>query len=185
MKKVICLMIAVILVFSLTVCHASAADNEDAGVLTGTDDGRVLAQGPVGSVFLYNVGLCAGEPKIQNGSGELHFDSAFAQPVEYGPLRSDGTVNREAYCFPKSIRGASLVANFNMENQIKYNFAKMNGFETFNDVDKHYFKMRFKAVAPGTVEIKHKFYTLYSYDNGQTIRLYFLYKANQQLDQIP
>ena len=190
MKKLLCLfMTAVMLTAGLCVSafHTSAAADDSPGYLTITDDGRVLAQVPVGNVFLYSVGLCAGEPKLQNGQGELHFDSAYAEPVPYGPVKSDGTINQEAYCFPQSIRNASLFANFDLENVIKYNFARMNGFETFNDVNKHYFKIRFKAVAPGTVEIRHKFYSLYSYDKATstTYRLYFLYKANQQLDPIP
>lgn len=184
MKKVLSLLLtALCIVLSLAVTPASAEDNGD--TLTVTEDGRTLAQVKVGSVFLYTVGLCAGDFKIMNGAGEVKYDGAFVTPVPYGPLRSDGTVNWESYSFPASLNSANLVANLELENEIQYNFARVNGVEAFNDVNKHYFRLRFKAIAPGTVEIRHKIRSMYTRIDGESVRVWREYSVNHQLDPLP
>lgn len=184
MKKVLSLLLAALcVVLSLAVFPASAEDNGD--MLTITEDGRTLAQVKVGSVFLYSVGLCAGDFKLLSGAGEVKYDGSLVTPVPYGPLRSDGSVNWEAYSFPSRLYNANMVANLDLENEIQYNFARANGVEAFNDVNMHYFKLRFKAIAPGTAEIRHRIRSLYTRIDGETVRVWREYAVNHQLDPLP
>ena len=52
-------------------------------------------------------------------------------------------------------------------------------------MDQHYFKARFKAVAPGTTDVRHIMEVMTAREGDETIRLFYKGKANEQIDPIP
>lgn len=186
MKKILSLLLTVVMIASmLTVfsVNTAAADNE---TLTITADGETLAQVKVGNAFIFHVGLNSGGYPAQMGQAEVHYDSDYVQIIEHGTVRSDGSINMDAYSFPVSIRNTNLVSNFTeRKNEIVYNFAKYNGTMVFSDVNEHYFKVRFKAIAPGTTEVSHYFELLSCIVNNRHLTLIERNKGNDQLDPIP
>lgn len=183
MRRILCLALAILTAVSvMTAISSSAADN---GKLVIIDEGRELAEVDVGCEFIYNVGVCAGDYLINQGQGYINYNSYYAEIVEYGPLRSNGTVYLDGYCFPEKIRNASLVTNYKDNNRINYNFVRYSGVDTFNDLDKHYFKIRFKAVRPGRVEIGHVMDALGTRIDNKTVRLFTFGEPNTQFDPVP
>ena len=152
MKRLLCVLLIVALAASmLTVfsLNASAAG----GTLTVTSQGEVLGEVEVGNEFIYNVAFSSAGYTVASGQGVVNYDSRYAQFVEYGPLKSDGSINMSAYSFPPRIYNSSLASNFtDQNNEILFNFSRISGVGTFTE-DDHFFKVRFKAVAPGTVDI--------------------------------
>lgn len=184
MKKLLCLFLTVVLFCSAAVWSVSAF--AAANTLTVTCDGEVLAEVPVGSTFLYRVGLYGGDLSIEVGQGHVSYDGDHVKVVEYGTVSSSGSVNMNAYSFPQRIRNASLYANYlNSFNGIYYSFSRPGGVGAFTDVSDHYFKIRFQATAAGTAEIEHVMELLTTTVDGRTVRLFNNGKPNEQLDQIP
>lgn len=196
MKKIFSLLLTIaILASMLTVFSVStaAADN-DSDMLTITCQGEELAQVKVGNAFIFYVGLNSGGYPVRSGQAEVHYDSKYVQVIEHGTVRSDGSINMDAYSFPASVRSMNLLTNFTgLKNEIRYNFYNANGDGVIFSDNDPYFKVRFKAIAPGKTEISHYFNNLSSYilvDNGEgktyrEIRLIFENRQNEQLDPIP
>lgn len=186
MKKILSLVLAVAVIASmLTVfsVNTAAANNN---TLTITCRGETLAQVEVGNVFILHVGLNSGGYPVQMGQGEVRYDSDYVRVVEHGTVRSDGSVYMDAYSFPDYIRNTNLVSNYtDRKNEILYNFVKYNGSGVFSDVNDHYFRVRFKAVAPGTTEVRHYFSLLSTIVDNRQVRLIYNDKGNDQLDPIP
>lgn len=188
MKKILSLVLVVTVIASMLAVfslHTSAADNK---TLTITCRGETLAELPVGSEFIFRVGINSGGYTVNAADGEVRYDSNYVQVVEYGTTRSNGEINMDAYSFPASIRNSSLASTYTVaKNQILYNFVKLNkgGVGTFSDVNAHYFKVRFKAIAPGTTEVKHYFHDLVHSEGKDNLRLIHNSKPNDKLDPIP
>lgn len=185
MKKLICLSAALIIALTALCTAVSAADSSD--VLTITEGGKTLATVSVGSEFIYRVGVNAGDNLIYSGQGYISYDSGCVRVVEHGAADGKGNVSMESYSFPESIQNTALVANFlGQKGIIRYNFTKpTTGVDRFDDVEKPYFKIRFKAVAPGTTELRHVMQVLSSRDDGGNIMIFNGGKPNEQLDPIP
>lgn len=194
MKRILSLVIiaamiaSVFTVFSLNTAaenvdlDATGADNK----LTITCRRQVLGEVEVGSEFIYNVGLNTAGYPVTIGEGQLRYDDRYVQIVEHGEKRSDGSINMNAYSFPSKLRNTNLVTNyFDYKNAALYNFSKFAGVSAFTEND-HFFKIRMKAIAPGTVEIWHYAKCFY-YGKTATdmIRLIYDDKGNDQLDPIP
>ena len=186
MKKVLSIILAIAAIASMLTLFSvnTAAANND--TLTITYKGETLAQVKVGNAFIFRVGLNSGGYPVQMGQATVRYDSDYVQIIEHGPVRSNGSVNMDAYSFPVSIRNMSLVTNFTgIKNEILYNFSKYNGVDVFSDVNDHYFKVRFKAIAPGTTEIRHYFQRLSCIVDNKVVNLIYEDKENDQLDPIP
>ena len=186
MKKILSLVLTIAAIASMLTLFSvdTAAANND--MLTITCQGETLAQVKVGNAFIFHVGLNSGGYPAQMGQAEVRYNSDYVQLIEHGTVRSDGSIDMTAYSFPESIRNTNLIANFTgIKNNIFYNFAKHNGTFVFSDVNDHYFKVRFKAVAPGTTEIRHYFDSLSCIINNQILYLISKDKENDQLDPIP
>ena len=188
MKKLLCLILSAVILVSaavfFTVPTTAASNNK----LIITDESGTLAEVEVGNEFIYRVGLYTGPYLVYNGQGEIQYDSKYVQVVEYGPVNSSGKIDMDSYCFCEKILNTNLVTNYlKTNNHIYYNFSKFAGIEPFEDSDDHYFKIRFKAIAPGTVDIKHYIEAMSTYLNGSTVStpLFKLGKANAQLDPVP
>lgn len=187
MKKILSLVLIVTVIASMLAVfslHTSAADSK---TLTITCRGETLAEVPVGSEFIFRVGINSGGYTVNSADGEVRYDSNYVQVVEHGTTRSNGQVDMNAYSFPTSILNTSLMSNFTeTKNQILYNFVKFyNGIGVYSDVNAHYFKVRFKAIAPGTTEVKHYFHALYHIEGKENLRLIYNTKPNDKLDPIP
>ena len=184
MKKLLCILLVLILALAAFTCVPVSADS---GTLTVTDGGRVLTTVKVGSEFIYRVGVNAGNYMIYTGQGYVKYNKKYMQPVEYGPTDSRGNINMDAYCFPESIQHTSLVTNyFVTENNIRYNFTSpQKGVGVFNDENAHYFKIRFKALEAGKVELNHVFEVMTTNVNGDKVRIFTDGKANKNLDPVP
>ena len=184
MKKILCMLLVLILTASAIVCFPASAASE---TLTVVDSGKTLATVKVGSEFIYRVGVNAGSALIYSGQGYVKYNNKYLKVVEYGPVDSRGNVDMDAYCFPESIQHTSLVTNyFSTENYVKYNFTSpRSGVGVFNDENAHYFKLRFKATAAGTVELGHIMEVLTTRADGENVRLFTDGKANKQLNPVP
>ena len=182
MKRLFCLILSILIAASLTVLPAGAADS---GKLTITDNGVVIAEVEVGSVFIYHVGLNTAGHMITSGEGELRFDSGYVAPVAYGPVRKDGSVDRSAYSFAPRVYSTSLVVNYDITDRVYYNFARYAGIDAFDDGNENYFKIRFQALKPGRTEIHHYIKNMADQTGGDTIRLFRQDRPNQQLDPMP
>lgn len=190
MKKVLSLiMIAALIasvftVFSLNTA-AQDADTADTGAnnkLVITCRKQVIGEVEVGSEFIYHVSLNSAGYSIWTGEGQLRYDDSYATIVEHGTKRADGTIDMNAYSFPARLRNTNLITNyFGYKNAALYNYSKYGGTGVFND-DDHFFKVRMKAIAPGTVEIRHY---AKSFNSGIDTRLIYDDKGNNQLDPIP
>lgn len=184
MKKIISVALSIVMIGSVLCALNLTAYAADKDILTVTDEGRVLAEVEVGNEFIYRVGLNTAGFTIYGGQGSVSYDSDYAQIVEYG-VDSRGNPSMDFYTFPEKIRNSSLVCNyFEWKNLIKYNYAKYRGIDAFDDVNEHYFKIRFKAVKAGTVEITHTMEQL-SHMSNRLIRLFTDGKVNTQLDPMP
>ena len=126
MKRLLCVLLIVALAASmLTVfsLNASAAG----GTLTVTSQGEVLGEVEVGNEFIYNVAFSSAGYTVASGQGVVNYDSRYAQFVEYGPLKSDGSINMSAYSFPPRIYNSSLASNFtDQNNEILFNFSRIS-----------------------------------------------------------
>lgn len=185
MKKLLCiLLIAALAVSVLTAfpLNASAAASDK---LTVVSDGVVIGEIDVGNEFIFNVSFNSGGYSVLAGQGSVIYNSNYVQLVEYGPVRSDGSVNMNAYCFPQRIRNSGLVSNyFEVKNEILFNFTKITGLGAFTE-DDHFFKVRFKAIAPGKVYITYDAKVFYTRVNNVDIKLINHNRPNDQLDPIP
>lgn len=184
MKKLLCILLVLIFAASAFACVPISAA---ADTLTVTDGGRVLTTVKVGSEFIYRVGVNAGDYMIYTGQGYIKYNKKYIQPVEYGPKDSRGNINMDAYCFPQVIRNTSYVTNyFGLDNEIRYNFTSpQKGVGVFNDENAHYFKIRFKALEAGKVELNHVFEVMTTNVNGDKLRIFTEGKANKNLDPVP
>ena len=189
MKKFLCLILSAVILVSAAVVFTVPAAAASSDKLIVTDgNGTTLAEVEVGNEFIYRVGLYTGPYLVYSGQAEVQYNSKYVQIVEYGPVNSKGKVNMDAYCFVDKVRNTNLVTNyFDVNNYIYYNFSKYSGIEAFSSADDHYFKIRFKAIAPGTVNIKHYMEYMTTYLNGSKVGtpLFRLGKANTQLDSVP
>ncbi len=183
MKKLLCLILSVLTVAAmLTAYHVFAAESQ---TLTVTDRGAVLAVVEVGEQFIYNVGVNSAGYSVIGGEGELRYDSSLVELVDCRSADASGNLKRERYSFPQRICSTGLVANFDLDNYVYYNFSKYSGIGTFSDVSEPYFKVRFKAIAPGTVEIHHTMQYMGGTLNGNQARLFFLGSPNRELHPEP
>lgn len=181
MKRLLCVLLTVALAASMLTAFSLSA-SAAGGTLTVTSQGEVLGEVEVGNEFIYNVAFSSAGYTVASGQGVVNYDSRYAQFVEYGPLKSDGSINMSAYSFPLRIYNSSLASNFtDQNNEILFNFSKISGVGTFTE-DDHFFKVRFKAVAPGTVDISFNAQALATPSMLPLIRRN---KPNQQLDPIP
>lgn len=184
MKKLLSLITALAVIASAVAVfsvNASAADN----TLTITSNGEVLGEVEVGNEFIFHVAMDSGGYSINLGEANVRYNDAYAKVVEYGPVNSSGKVNMNAYCFPVRIRNSNLITNYVGEkNLIFYNYSKYSGVGAFTPED-HFFKIRFQAVAPGTVEIRHYAKCFYAGEVNNDIRLIYDDRGNTQLDPIP
>ena len=149
-KKLLCLILALMLVaLSATVAVSAASDGED--VLVVTVNGANPMRIDVGNEFIVRVGLYAGSSKIINGQCRVSYDSDYLSYVPVMGVRED----EESYCFPGSICNSGIVMNSALNGTILYNFSRITGVAAFDDADKLFARFRFKAEAPGTVDITH------------------------------
>lgn len=185
MKKLICIMLVLILAAAAFVCCPVSAVGS--GTLTVTDSGKPLVTVKVGSEFIYRVGINSGDYLIYSGQGYVTYNNKYLSVVEYGPADSKGNIDMDAYCFPTSIQNTSLVTNYFLTaNKIFYNYTSpKKGVAVFNDENAHYFKIRFKALAAGTVEVSHIMELLTTKVNGENLRIFTDGAANRQLDPVP
>ena len=186
MKKLICIMLVLILAASAFICCPVSAAGSS-GTLTVTDSGKTLVTVKVGSEFIYRVGINCGDRLIYSGQGYVTYNNKYLSVVEYGPADSKGNIDMDAYCFPTSIQNTSLVTNyFITANKIQYNYTSpKKGVAVFDDENAHYFKIRFKATAAGTVDINHVIQVLTTKVNGSNLRIFTDGVANKQLDPVP
>lgn len=184
MKKLLCILMVLILAAAAFTCVPVSAASD---TLTVTDGGKVLANVKVGSEFIYRVGVNTGDSVIYSGQGYVKYNKKYLQVVEYGPTDSRGNINMDAYCFCKAVQNTSLVTNyFTVDNYIKYNFTSpKKGVGVFNDEHEHYFKVRFKALEAGKVELNHIFEVMTTRVNGENVRLFTEGIANKNLDPVP
>ncbi len=166
MKKLLCLLLTVALL-AAAIPMFTVSSSAAGGTLTVTSGGKVLGTVDVGNEFIYSVSLDSAGYSPYMCEGRVTSNSAFAEIVSYGTVRSDGSVSMDSYCFPTRIRNASLASNYHGPNdEIRYNYSKTNdGIGVFTPSD-HYFKVRFKAVKAGTTEIHHVFSLLYTVKEG-------------------
>lgn len=169
MKKILCILLTVVLIAAaipaFTVSSSAAGDT-----LTITSNGKVLGKVAVGNEFIYNVALDSAGYSPFMCEGKLVCSSAYAKVVEYGTVRSDGSVSMDSYSFPARIRNSALASNYHASNdEIRYNFSKgSSGIGVFT-TDDHFFKVRFKALKAGTAEIHHIFTILYTLEPGYVL----------------
>ena len=184
MKKLLSLIVALAVIVSAVAVfsvNASAADN----TLTITSNGEVLGEVEVGNQFIFHVALDSGGYSLNLGEANIRYNDSYVKVVEHGTVNSSGKVNMNAYSFPVRIRNSNLITNYLGEkNLILYNFSKYSGVGVFTP-EEHYFKIRFQAIAPGTVEIRHYAKCFYAGEIGSDIRLIYDDRGNAQLDPIP
>ena len=184
MKKLLCILLVITL--TAAVCTAFTLNTSAAGgKLTVTSNGEVLGEVAVGNEFIYNVAFSSSGYSVLAGEGSLHYDPDYAQLVEYGTVRSDGSINMTAYSFPPRLRNTNLITNyFGQDDEVLYNFSKISGVGAFTEED-HFFKIRFKAVKAGKVDISHDAKVLYSRIDNKSVNLIYHNKPNNQLDPVP
>ena len=178
MKKLFCLILSALILISAISAAAVSAGAASAGKLIITDEGRKLGEVEVGNEFIFSVGISTGDRPLINGQGTVSFDSSYVAYVDYGDP------DRDSYSFPEKIINTGLVTNYTSAG-IYYNFSKYSGIEGFSSTKEHYFKARFKALAPGTTEIRHIMEVMTARDGSDTVRLFYKGKANEQIDPIP
>lgn len=185
MKKILCILLIIALSASVLTAFPLNASAASGGILTVTSNGEVLAEVEVGNEFIYNVAFSSGGYSVLAGEGSVFYDRKYAQLVEYGEVKSDGSVNMNAYSFPQRLRNTNLITNyFGQEDEILYIFSKITGVGAF-EIEDHFCKFRFKAVAPGTVDISHEARVLYTRVDNKSINLIYKNRPNDQLDPIP
>ena len=190
MKRILSLVIIAALIASVFTVFSLNTAAQDVDIdATGADKKlvitcrrQIIGEVEVGSEFIYSVGLNTGGYPVTIGEGQLYYNEKYVTIVEHGDKRSDGSINMNAYSFPTRVRNSNLIANyFGEKNAAFYNFSKFSGVGSFTE-DDHYFKIRMKAIAPGTVEIRH--YAKCFYADMKT-KLIYDDKGNDQLDPIP
>ena len=154
MKKLLCLILALMMVLtavlSLTV---SATDEVEGDYLIITADGQDPVAVEVGNEFIFRVGLYAGPTKILDGQATIKYDSSLLEVVKYEVADKDGDYSMEAYCFPNSIYKTGPVMNVDNPGEVNYNFTKANGIAVFDDASQLFARFRFKAIAPGKTDL--------------------------------
>lgn len=185
MKKILCILLIIALAASVLTAFSLNAAAAAGDKLIVTADGEVLAEVEVGNEFIYNIAFNSGGNSVFAGEGSVFYDHNYVQLVEYGEVRGDGSVNMYAYSFPQRLRNTNLLANyFGQEDEIVYIFSKLTGVGAFTEED-HFCKFRFKAVAPGTIDISHEARALSTRVNNKNIYLIHQNRPNDQLDPIP
>ncbi|MBQ3285922.1 MAG: dockerin type I repeat-containing protein [Ruminococcus sp.] len=184
MKKLLCILLVVTLTasaFAAFTLNTSAAG----GKLTVTSRGEVLGEVEVGNEFIYNVAFSSSGYSVMAGEGSLFYNSDYVELVEHGTVKSDGSINMTAYSFPPRLRNTNLITNyFGQDDEVLYNFSKISGVGAFTEED-HFFKVRFKAIKPGTVNISHTAKVLYSRVGSKSVNLIYHNTPNDQLDPVP
>ena len=99
MKRLLCVLLIVALAASMLTAFSLSA-SAAGGTLTVTSQGEILGEVEVGNEFIYNVAFSSAGYTVASGQGVVNYDSRYAQFVEYGPLKSDGSINMSAYSFP-------------------------------------------------------------------------------------
>lgn len=185
MKKILCILLIIALTASVLTAFSLNTAAAAGDKLIVTADGEVLAEVEVGNEFIYNIAFNSAGYSVLSGECSVFYDHNYVQLVEYGKVGSDGSVNMYAYSFPQRLRNSSLLANFfKVEDEIIYIFSKITGVGAFTEED-HFCKFRFKAVAPGTVDISHEARVLSTRVNNKNIKLIDHNRPNDQLDPIP
>lgn len=153
MKKILslALILSICVVMMLTL-PVSARSSENDDVLIVTANGSNPTRIKVGTEFVYRVGLYAGESKLINGQVKMLYD---VDHVSLVPVVSDDE-EEEVYSFPPTVRNAGLTYYSGNAGMVRYNFSRVTGVALFNDPDKLFARFRFKATAPGTVDISYK-----------------------------
>ena len=153
MKRLLCAVMALILVFTAAVFTANADDGaDDQNLLIVTVDGADPTPVEVGNEFIFFVGLDAGSVKLLNGQARLYYDPEYLSFVPH-TAGEDDTV--ECYSFPPAVYSSSIV--FNKENYgfLSYNFSRASGVRVFNDTKTLFVRFRFKATAPGHTDMSY------------------------------
>lgn len=185
MKKILCIFLIIAVAASVLTAFSLNTSAAAGNKLTVTANGEVLGEVEVGNEFIYNVAFNSSGYSVLAGQGSIYYDPAYAQLVEYGAVKSDGSINMNAYSFPQRLRNTNLITNyFGQEDEILFNFSKLSGVGAFTEED-HLFKVRFKAVAAGTVNIKFDAKAFYSRIDNTGVYLIRNNKPDEQLDPIP
>lgn len=189
MKKLLCLLIAAVMIAAAIPTFSVSALSTN-GKLTVVANGEILGEIEVGNEFIYKVAVDTGGLSPQMGMGELRCNAKYVQVVEYGEKRDDGSVNMDAYSFPKRIRNSALVTNYAAaDDKIVYNFSKgSTGIGAFTAED-HYFKVRLKAVSAGLIDLRHYLTSLSLVkkvgQSYQMVRIIYNDEGNTALDPVP
>ena len=185
MKRLFCIVLIIAIIASAFTVFSLNASAASGGTLKVTSNGVLLGEVQVGNEFIFDVRLNSGGYSVISGQGTVYYDSKYAQIVEYGTARSDGSINMDAYSFPTRIRNSSLVSNYSgIKNEIDYNFSKLKGVGAFTEEDP-YFKIRFQAKAAGTVDIHHYTDIIFTIYNNKDLKLIYNDVPNNSLDPIP
>ena len=186
MKKILSLLLTAVIIAAAAAVYAPLASAADKGTLTITSRGEVIGEVEVGNEFIYHVSLDSAGYSVMSAQGELRGNPDYAEIVEYGTVKSSGAINMDAYSFPQRIRNSSLVSNyFALYKNVEYNFTKLSSVGSFTPED-HFFKVRMKAVAPGTVELRHYIELMYHRtDNNEWVRLIHHDQGNTKLNPVP
>jgi len=155
MKRLISIVLTIVMIAAaVSALHVTT----DAAVkyLTITGNGQNPVKVAVGNEIIFNVGLYAGEKNILDGQGYVEYDNKYVSFVPYTAYNKvSGEYDIDAYSFPSKIVSCGLVLNADVENHLLYNFTHAKKVDVFNDVNKHYAKFHFKAIAAGTTDISH------------------------------
>ena len=161
MKKLLSLALVLVMLAAAVITSIPAGAEEVAP--TGTDNilsvsvnGGAPTDVKVGNEFIVRIGINVGDAMIMNGQVHMDYDcslASFVPVTKYSEYYEADMV--EAYCFPGSILRANVVMNYGAYNTVSYNFTKPDGVSVFNSTDKLFARFRFKAIAPGTMNITH------------------------------
>ena len=161
MKKLLCIALALTMILTAVFVMPASAAND---TLTITANGAVVGSVPVGSEFVYRIGLYAGENKLLNGQAYLDYDASYvsyvpfeASYIDYGDEDDEDDdeiiTSIYGYSFPAKIRNGNPVLNTGITGQINYNFTHPNGISAFKDSSKLFARFRFVAKKGGTTDI--------------------------------
>ena len=174
MKRILCLALALVLMLTAALSLTVSADDGNQTLII-TADGMDPVSVPVGSEFVFRIGLYGGSVKILDGQMELRYDPAYLEVVRHTAADIEGDYSMEAYCFPRSIYNANPVLNVENLGEINYNFTKAQGVAAFTDPTMLFAQFRFKAKAAGKTNITNVIQYMINVDE---VRVFNNGKAN-------
>lgn len=174
MKRLLSIALSALMILTAVVSLCVPAATAAGGKLTITADGMNAVTVDVGNEVLFTVGLYAGEDRIINGQGYVHYDSDYLSLVRYGEDADDGIAS---YSFPARV-SSSVVCNPDNTDYIYYNFSKANGYGVFNDPTQYFLRFRFCAIAAGTTDISSVIEYMVNYDE---VHIYYKGEPNEDV----